>query len=169
MRKKKQSKWVYTLLLDVYPTVPGAKHTHSVTSGRPTWCKDFHDWLIVGWSLRHHFTTNSECSSLLPPRCNQKNHVKWKTIWKLKATMRGRMTVLQFLVILTVKSQIHYHSLLTLPLSTYSGYEGRRQDPNGRGHCVRYQINAALSAATQLQRSSYSRKWVLCSTFTWRS
>lgn len=67
-----------------------------------------------------------------PTPTQKKNpHVKWKTIWKLKATMRGRMTVLQFLVILTVKSQIHHHSLLTLPLSTYSGYEGRRQDPNG--------------------------------------
>lgn len=83
--------------------------------------------------------------------------------------MRGRMTVLQFLVVLTVKSQIHHHSLLTLPLSTHSGYEGRRQDPNGRGHCVRYRIDAPLAAASQLQRSSYSRKWVLCSTFTWRS
>lgn len=68
-----------------------------------------------------------------PPHPAPQNnpHVKWKTIWKLKATMRGRMTVLQFLVILTVKSQIHHHRLLTLPLSTYSGYEGRRQDPNG--------------------------------------
>lgn len=39
-----------------------------------------------------------------------KKHVQWKTIWKLKATMRGRMTVLQLLVILTVKSQIHHQS-----------------------------------------------------------
>ena len=100
---------------------PGAKHAHTVTSGRPTWCKAFRDPLTAGWSLRRRFTTNSERSSLLPPRCNQKkqqkNHVQWKTIWKLKATMRGRMTVLQFLVILTVKNQIHHHSLLTLPLN----------------------------------------------------
>lgn len=139
-KRKKQSRWVYTSLLNNYPTVPGANHTLTVTSGSTTWCNDFHDWFIVGRSLHRCFTTNSERSSLLPPQCTPKRnpHIKWKTIWKLKATMRGRMTVLQFLVILTVKSQIHHHSLLTLPLSTYSGYEGRWQDPNGRGHCVRF-------------------------------
>lgn len=105
-------------------------------SGRPPWCNDFHDRVIARWSPpSRRLTTNSDRSSLLPPRHHphpKKNpHVKWKAIWKLKATMRGRMTVLQFRVILTVKSQIHHHSLLTLPLSTYSGYEGRRQDPNG--------------------------------------
>lgn len=104
-----------------------------------------------------------------PPPHKKNPHVEWKTIWKLKATMRGRMTVLQFLVILTVKSPIHHRSLLTLPLSTYSGYEGRRQDPNGRGHCGRVRIDAALPAGSRPQTSSYSRKWVLCSTFTWRS
>lgn len=64
--------------------------------------------------------------------------------------MRGRMTVLQFLVILTVKSQIHHHSRLTLPLSTYSGYEGRRPDPNGRGCCERVGITACWIAASRI-------------------
>lgn len=63
----------------------------------------------------------------------------------LKTIMRGRMTVFQFLVILTVKvnstaAPAHPHSP-----STYSVYDGGWQDPDGRGHCMHVWVNAALS------------------------
>lgn len=154
MKEKKKKRKVDEFIIDVRPPLPGVKHTYTITSRRPTRCED----LRAGWPLRHRLATYSERSSLLPPRCSpppqKKPHVEWKTIWKLKATMRGRMTVLQFLVILTVKSQIHHHSLLALPLSHIQWIwreVGRIQ--NGRGHCVRRQTQrstACCSATSEI-------------------
>lgn len=67
-KEKKQSRWVYTSLLDDDPTVPGANQTLPAASGRPPWCNDFHGWFIARWSPRRRFTTNPDRSSLLPPR-----------------------------------------------------------------------------------------------------
>lgn len=66
--RRKQSRWVYTSLLDDHPTVPGANQTLPAASGRPPRCNDFHDWFIARWSPRRRFTTHPDRRSLLPPR-----------------------------------------------------------------------------------------------------
>lgn len=56
---------------------------------------------LAEWSLFLHFKTCSECRGL-----QANSHMgAMKTMWKPKAIMRGRMTVFQFLVILTVKAK----------------------------------------------------------------
>lgn len=73
------------------------------------------------------------------------------------------MTDFQFLVILTVKVNSTAAFPTTHPLHILYMKVG----PDGRGHCMHVLCQCSivcLSREPTRQRSSYSRKWVLCST-----